>query len=167
MASQSATNPILARSKISASASLLIATTVAARLRPQVWLGAPRTPIAIYRRGSIALPVNPTCNCRGTHPLSVTRRVAPCASKLPDCFDSRSVWHRSRATAGDGFSRRPSVPDYATVPNDPATHCNSISGAVAAVWRRFSGDRSSRTGDHHHAGLSPVGLLGIRTARGG
>ena len=40
-----------------------------ATVRPGVLeLGAPRTPTAMYRRGSIDLPVSPTCNCRCTHP---------------------------------------------------------------------------------------------------
>ena len=59
---QSETKPNVACSNIGASASLLIATMTSARLIPTVWLGAPRTPIAMYSCGSIALPVRPTCN---------------------------------------------------------------------------------------------------------
>ena len=69
--------PMSARSKIGASGSGLIASTVPAARTPTMWLNLPLAPMLTNRRGAIDRPVMPIWRARRSQPLSVTLRVAP------------------------------------------------------------------------------------------
>ncbi len=68
--------PTSAAPKMSASGSLLTASTVPALRTPTAWLNLPLAPTARYRRGEMECPVIPTWRARGSQPWSVTLRVA-------------------------------------------------------------------------------------------
>ena len=75
----------------SASGSGLMARTVPAARTPTMWLNFPLAPIETNSRGAMVRPVMPIWRARGSHPLSVTLRVAPSSASSSSSSGSRRV----------------------------------------------------------------------------